>query len=157
MIIKKRNDFALAVVFLLGSAFLYQQTYLIRKVMVFSLGPLVFPRFLLGSIFVLALCMLFQSIDFHAAAGAAPAGAPRTPDQRKATVLRLSLIGLLLAYLLALPYVGYVVSTILFLFLGMMLLGHRTPKQLALYAAIAVALTLSLQYVFGTLLKLFLP
>lgn len=156
MTIKKRNDFILATVFLLGSVFFYGQTYEIREVMYFSLGPLVFPRIVLGIMFVLSASMLIQNVEFRRSAEPR-AKTDKAPWNAKATWLRLGLIGLLLAYLVTLPYLGYTGTTIAFLFLGMSLLGVRTVKSLAVYAALAVIVTLSLQYLFGHVLKLFLP
>lgn len=157
MVIKKRNEFILAVLFMLWSGFFYQQTYAIRKVMAFSLGPLVFPRIILGVMFVLSLCLLFQNIGFGATEPASTPKIAKSAAQRQATVFRLALVGLLFVYLLALPHAGYVPSTMAFLFLGMALLGLRTPRQLAMYAVISAAVTLALQFLFGSLLKLFLP
>ena len=156
MTIKKRNDFILAIVFLLGSVFFYAQTYEIREIMFFSLGPLVFPRIVLGVMFVLSACMLIQNVAFGG--NAEPqAKAEKRPWDVKTTCLRLSLIGLMLAYLIALPYLGYTGTTIVFLFLGMLLLGKRTAKSMAAYVVLSVVVTLSLQYLFGNVLKLFLP
>jgi putative tricarboxylic transport membrane protein len=113
-----------------------------------------FPRLLIGVLAVLSIVLLCQSVKFKAAQ--AP-GAARTPVDGNAIVLRWALVGLTAVYLCLLPLLGYLYATIPFLFAGMSLLGPVRRRNLAIYAVTSVAITLALQFIFATLLKLFLP
>ncbi len=153
MRIRKYNDFFLALLLLLGAGFFYCQTWFIREVMSFSMGPLIFPRVILALIALLSLAVMAQSVDFSGAA----AGRPEAPSRLSFCPERAATIGLLIAYVLVLPHLGYRTATIAFLILCMLLLGKRTPAAAAGYAALSAGVALSLEYVFGRLLQLFLP
>lgn len=48
-------------------------------------------------------------------------------------------------------------ATMPFLFASMVFLGRRGIKEVLLYAALSVGMTVLLKFIFGTLLKFFLP
>lgn len=153
--IAKPKDFCMAVMLLILAALLYARSNVINTGVEHALGPMFFPRLLLFCIGGLSLVLLVQSLRRPQGA-ARPAGAkPRA--ESGARVLQWIFVGLFLLYLLALPFFGYLAATLGFLLAGMLLLGPRTPRSLALYAGVAVAVTLGLQYVFSDLLHLFLP
>ena len=66
-------------------------------------------------------------------------------------------VALLLAYLLVLPWAGYLAATIPFLFCSMLFLGPRAPKNIVTYAVLSTGMSLLLKFIFGNLLKFFLP
>lgn len=172
MHIRNRGDGALAAILFLGSVFLFYETWQIREIFSYSFGPRVFPRIILGLMALLSACLFAQSLGpgqppghgrgqacDHASQRAAAPSRKRDetgPASREA-LLRAGLIILLSAYIVALPYVGYTAATMPFLFAGMVFLGRRVPKALLLYAVLSVGITLLLKFIFGTLLKFFLP
>ncbi len=156
MHIRKRSDCLLAVIIFLGAVFFYYETYQIREVFSYSFGPRVFPRIVLALTALLAVCLFIQSLGTAPAAhGAKEAGEPHA--FRQGLRLRGGVTLLLLAYLLALPWAGYLAATIPFLFCCMLFLGPRRPKNILLYASLAAGMSLLLKFIFGTLLKFFLP
>lgn len=165
MQIRNRGDAALAALLFFGSVFLFCQTWQIREIFSYSFGPRVFPRIILGLTALLSACLFAQSLGPGASPGPVlDRGAAHSrkqaetgPDVREAARLRAGLILLLLAYILALPYAGYAGATMPFLFAGMAFLGRRHVKAVALYAVLSVGMTLLLKFIFGTLLKFFLP
>lgn len=64
---------------------------------------------------------------------------------------------LTLAYVLALRELGFVISTIAFLFVIMTYLSRRTKKDLAYIGVITLVYTVTVHYIFQSLLKIFLP
>jgi len=151
MIIKKAGDFWMSLVLLGLSAVLYHQSLQIDDLGFLELGPTVFPSFFIGVLAALSLLLLFGSISLK--------GEREVSGKvdRKVFLMRGVFYGMLIVYLVVMPYVGYIVSTALFLFCGMVLLGRRTAKDLALYAVISAVGTGVLYALFGVLLKLFLP
>jgi len=156
MTIKKTEELTLSLICMAGAAYLFGYSYTMPHYTYFSIGPLLFPRIILGAIFVLSTCLAWHNVDFT---GRSKPAAPAKPDpaKRQGSILRAGVIILLLVYLVVLPYAGYRAATMVFLFVNMAFLGPRTKKMLGLYAVIAVITTLSMQYLFGTVLKLFLP
>ncbi|QGY41837.1 hypothetical protein GM415_17485 [Pseudodesulfovibrio cashew] len=150
----KTGDLFMGVVLFGLSIALYIQTGNINTAMIYALGPVFFPKILIYSLGVLSLVLMYQSVDFTGKKNWCKAVAKFDANTM---VLRWLLVGLTLLYLFLLPIISYVFATIPFLFLAMCLLGPRTPKKLITYGITSVAVTLALQYIFATLLKLFLP
>jgi hypothetical protein len=150
----KTGDLLMALAMLALSVALYIQSGEIDTTMIYALGPVFFPKILIGILAVLSLVLLYQSVDLTGRKGWCQ---PVKKATANAFVLRWSLVALVLVYLVVLPLAGYVYATIPFLFAGMCLLGPLKPKDLAIYAVTSVAVALGLQYIFATLLKLFLP
>ena len=157
--------------------FLFYETWQIRDIFSYSFGPRVFPRIILGCMALLSACLFVQSLGPGPSPHDAQAQIPARPSNRNGNLtaahsrntaetdrscrealrLRAGMIILLLAYIIALPYVGYAAATMPFLFAGMVFLGRRGVQQVLLYAVLSVGMTLLLKFIFGTLLKFFLP
>lgn len=152
MHIAKKKDFYSALTILLLVGICFVESRRIDPGINFALGPLFFPHILLSLITVFSCLLLAGSIK-----GGAALAAERQPLDVKTVVSRVVILGLTALYLLALPLLGYIPCTVAFLLICMIFLGRRTPRDLALYAGVAAAITLGLQYIFGSLLHLFLP
>ena len=156
MRIRNMSDFLLGTALLLIAAFLYHETYFFREVHSFSFGPRVFPRVVLGITGLYSFILILQSLAFGGTS-------EETKQEDKGEIdfsvlaMRVGLIILLGVYIATVSTVGYVLGTFAFLFLAMLLLGKRTPKHLLLYAVIAIIFSNALAYIFGTLLRFFLP
>jgi len=150
----KTGDLIMGLILLGFSIALYIQTGNIDTTMVYALGPVFFPKLLIYLLGILSLVLMYQSMDFTGEKKWCTSA--RTVDLNT-VLLRWLLVGLVLIYLFLLPLIGYMFATMPFLFLAMCLLGPLKPKNLIIYGITSVAVTLGLQYIFGTLLKLFLP
>lgn len=150
----KTGDLFMGLALLGFSVALYIQTGNIDTTMVYALGPVFFPKLLIYMLGILSLLLMYQSVDITGKKNWCKSA--RAVDYNS-VLLRWLLVGMVLVYLFLLPVIGYVYATMPFLFLAMCLLGPLKPKNLAVYGITAVAVTLGLQYIFATLLKLFLP
>ncbi|WP_419784890.1 tripartite tricarboxylate transporter TctB family protein [Pseudodesulfovibrio sp.] len=150
----KTGDMLMALILFAVSIALYIQTGNIDTTMVYAMGPVFFPKILIYLLGLLSLLLMFQSVDFT---GKKNWCKSTKKVDYNTVLLRWLLVGLVLLYLFLLPILTYVYATMPFLFLAMCLLGPVKPKNLVLYAIVSVAVTLGLQYIFATLLKLFLP
>ncbi|WP_461208761.1 tripartite tricarboxylate transporter TctB family protein [Desulfocurvus sp. DL9XJH121] len=154
----KTGDFVMALVLLLFGALLYQRCCALRPACLIAGGPVFFPKILVWIMGLLSLVLIYQSISRP--------GAPATCEEKKTVkpavdwrtlALRWSLVGLVMVYLLVMPWLGYIPSTVLFLIVSMCLLGPTKPKNLVIYALVSGIVTSILYYVFGVLLTVFLP
>ena len=150
----KTGDLTMGLALLGVSVALYIQTGNIDTTMIYALGPVFFPKLLVYLLGLLSLLLMFQSIDFTGSKNWCKV--ERQVDYN-IVLLRWSLVALVMVYLFILPVIGYVYATMPFLFLAMCLLGPLQPKKVLTYGIVSVAVTLGLQYIFATLLKLFLP
>lgn len=150
----KTGDLFMGLALLGFSVALYIQTGNIDTTMVYALGPVFFPKLLIYMLGILSLLLMYQSVDITGKKNWCKSA--RAVDYNS-VLLRWLLVGMVLVYLFLLPVIGYVYATMPFLFLAMCLLGPLKPKNLITYGITSVAVTLGLQYIFATLLKLFLP
>ncbi len=161
--IARPKDFCMAVVLLALAGFLYDDITSMNLGAVHALGPAFFPKVLLYCIGGLSFVLLLQSLNLRkskAPAGAAascPADDDDEPVGKGAIIMQGAFTLLLLAYLFALPRVGYIWATMTFLFAGMLMLGPRKVKPCIIYIVVSAAVTFGLRFVFSTLLHLFLP
>lgn len=154
MHIASKKDFWSAITILMIMAICWQESHNIDTTLNFSLGPLFFPRILMGAIALSSLFLLIRSIGFACASARARSGAQL---DYAAICWRIFLLTLTFFYILALPYAGYTPCTLIFLFATMCCLGKRKLVNLVIYAIIAAVMTFGLYWIFSDLLHLFLP
>ncbi|MDL5362178.1 tripartite tricarboxylate transporter TctB family protein [Halalkalicoccus sp. NIPERK01] len=108
-------------------------------------GPAFYPRVIAGLIALFAVVQLVRSL----------AGDPRAHEITLGSTRRVVGVAVgVLAYVLLLPWLGFVVATALFLVVGMRYSGVDSPLRIGV---VAVGLTLGLHYVFGVFLRIPLP
>ncbi len=154
MTVKKPADLIASLVLMAVTGTLYYQSLGIEVAVENAGGPRFFPLILIATLGLLSLALACQSLG-------------RAEDESEsggkgiaingALLMQVALVAMLAAYLVIMPLIGYVPSTIAFLIGGMGLLGGRTPKDIALYAVVSAVSAGILYYIFGELLYLFLP
>jgi putative tricarboxylic transport membrane protein len=153
MTVKKPADLATAVVLLIGVGFVYKESLKIDTSLNYALGPLFFPYLLMAAIALLSAALALQSVSFRGTGGTARSG----PGISGSLIMQAALIVSLVVYLVVLPVLGYIPATILFLSGSMILLSNRKPGTVAVAVGAAVVVTVSLWFLFGKILLLFLP
>lgn len=105
-------------------------------------GPAVYPQLILG---LIAFCAVAIMASRPEAEG---------EQQARSWKIVLGVFGSLVAYVFCLQFIGYIVSTSIFLVLTLILAGERRWGVAALYAA---GLSLGLYFIFSTYLSVSLP
>lgn len=154
MHIVNKKDFITGIAILLIMAGFYLESKRIDLMGAAGLGPLFFPYLMMFLLSLLSLALLFKSVSFQAPAVSAPAPAAakagRTPEQ---TVF----IVMFFAYLLALPFAGYLPATLVYLIANMVYLGKKETKWYVIYAVTTAGVTALIYYIFAKVMLLFLP
>ena len=153
MTVKKPADLMASLVIFAAVGAMLHQSRQIEVTTVHAYGPNFFPGMLMAVLALLAACLAWHSIDFSGKREAAV----QVRINKSVLFLQCAFVAALIAYLIVMPLIGYVPSTLLFLFSTMALLGERKPKDLAFYALLACVITGVLYYIFAELLLLFLP
>ena len=156
MSIRDKKDFYASLVLLLVCSLLLRSLSTINVSIEYALGPIFFPRIVLGVILVMAAILFLKSIKFEAMPSTAKCAEPKKPLPIE-VFYQLGTVGLLALYLFFLPIFGYVPSTIVFLFITILMLGPKTKKGIAIYLVVAMTVAFLLHYIFASVLKLFLP
>lgn len=128
------RDTITAIVLLLVCGAFFWQTFYIRDIPFSTMGSEVWPRFALTLMFILVAVYLVQSIATPPAEGER-----RSPRAwLKSYSSAICCFGMFFLFLLALPYLGMLVSGTLFVFLTQGIIGRRDRRSLLLHAVIAI-------------------
>ena len=155
MSIRNTKDFYASAALLAFCPLMYWETYNIDMSIVYALGSTFFPRIIIVFMFIMSALLFVKSVDFKAAQAAKSVEA-RKPLPRE-VLYQFGAVALLALYLFALPRVGYVLATIVFVFITILMLGPKTKKDIAIYLGVALFVAFFLEYIFAKVLKLFLP
>lgn len=142
----RRADLLTGVALLTLAAIYYAQSlHIVRGFASDRLGPAFFPRLLAGTLTVLAIILIVR-------AGSGRSDPAPLPQTRTAQLA--SLIGLLVAYAVLMPHVGFLIATPVLLGAVVWLLGLRAWGALV---GTALGMTAALYFLFGRALHVLLP
>lgn len=129
------RDTVTAVVLLLFCGLLFRQTFFVRKVPFSIMGSEVWPRFILVVLFLLLVIYLFRSL-----ASPPPDSLTNRPLKVWIEMYRNPLwcFGMFFLFLISLPYLGMLISGILFVFITQTIIGSRDKRSLILHALVSV-------------------
>jgi len=148
------RDAITGLVVLAASLALYGATLGLEQSPLVPIGPAFYPRIVLGITAALAAVLVAADVLVRRRAGAAPS--PPRPKLRYAMVaVMFALFG---AYVLALPYAGFRVST--FAFVVAMQAALEPPhgmRRWAIVAIVALVATAGTYYTFDSYLQVLLP
>jgi putative tricarboxylic transport membrane protein len=129
------RDTVTAVLLLLFCGLLFQQTFFVRKVPFSIMGSEVWPRVILTALFFLLLIYLFKSLITPPKNTAEKRPLKVWIEMYRNPVLCFVMFFL---FLLILPYLGMLISGILFVFITQTLIGSRDKRSLILHALVSV-------------------
>ncbi len=145
---RRRNIIAAVVLLALGLGYGFLTTGLPLRTLPNTPDPSFFPWINTAVLLALAAALLVQGLFFTAEGGAEAA---RTPARRHLPVLWV--LAAFVAYLLALPPLGFVVATVPFFAVLMVAYGERRALWLAAGAlGVPILLFVVFRYGFGVLL-----
>lgn len=158
-----KQDKAIGLLLIVFSGFMYYQADKLPSPMFDTLGADVFPKivFVLLAIggAILSAGQFFK--ECKTTGGRDADGGAQKPKSsgRRIGFYAFVIIGFLffLLYVILMRYLGYLISTLLFLPVFMWVLSPRTKRTALIILLTALGLTFSLQYTFTNLLKVYLP
>lgn len=106
-------------------------------------GPVFFPRILLGVMLFLSVAVTIQGFN-----------QPSAPITRQQLLLVFAVVGLTGVYILSITAVGFLISTVVFVFALPWLLGYR---NLLVIGAVTGLYPIAVWYVFEKIFKIILP
>jgi hypothetical protein len=142
---------------LAASLFLFGATLGLERNPLVPVGPDFYPRLVLGV--TAAMALLLVAIDVAARRKLRLAAAPPAPPpERRNYALVLISFAIFAAYVIALPWLGFRVATLVFVVaLQAVLDKPRSPRRWATVAIVAAATMLATYYVFESYLQVLLP
>lgn len=157
MFFKKYGDIVVSVFFMVLSAAMMVMAKMLPKSKVMEIGPDFMPMVIGVITFILGAILLISSIrNFKATAAEAAAAGPDDSDYKRV----LSSFILVLAYVFLMRPVGFLLTTLVYLFLQMLVLApndKRSKKDIIQLLIIGVVFTLAVFFLFRYGFKIVLP
>lgn len=138
----------------IGGIFLHESRFVAEKKGVQTFSSAFFPRLIIYMLIFLSIMLLIKSFLNSS---------KRTSRGTFSSFLREHwrvpfMFGWFIVYLILMPAIGFIPSTIIFLLLGFLVLNTSfVPKRLLLYIPLSLALTFAIHFVFEKKLSIMLP
>lgn len=143
--ILKNSKFIEGILIALTSLFFIGESLKLHNGKSWALSPALFPLIITVSILFFSISLIIKSLKEEDIAF----------DLKRGEIIKLGLIILIsFLYLIILPKLNFLYSTIIYLFLFLIILGERKWWMLV---AMSIITPLSIQYIFGNLLNVLLP
>lgn len=155
MFFKKYGDIVVGVFFMVLGVVLFVAAAALPKSAVMDIGPDFMPKVTAILVFVLALALTIQSVLGLKDKEIDPDSIPKCDYKRV-----ISSIILVLIYVFAMRPVGFIVTTLVFLPLQMLVLSpndQRGPKNIAILVVIDVIFTMAVYFLFRYGFMIMLP
>ncbi len=147
------RDTVVAVFLLLFCGVFFAASLRVEQTTYATIGAEVWPQLIITLLFVLSAVYLFQSVR-------QPSRSPdKTPRPGFLARYRNAIwcYGLFLAFLLTLDIFGMLLGGVLFVFAALTALGERTPRTIAIHAAVAIVSVGAMWAIFTYALRVILP
>jgi hypothetical protein len=152
---KKRTDIYSSLIILAGCVAFWVQTLKFEPKMPGDVGSGLFPQIVLACI--IAMCLLKILLAFCNKDEAYAKPMPKKDSDMFRGILSILLLG---AYAFLFKKVGFLLTSVFYLFFQLLLLSNKTrrsKKYILLYVAISVLLPVIIQIFFVNVLRLMLP
>ncbi len=130
------------------------ETRKIQALGIMEFGPKVMPRLMAGALLIVGASILIPALLRLRHASAAPVGAAPPAIDHRRVALTAALITL---YVFALRPLGFLVTTVLYLFGQFLVLGGVVKRRLPVYGLLALAVAFGIYYLFYGAFKVLLP
>jgi hypothetical protein len=140
-------------IIIIAVVMLYQTTN-IRALGIMDFGPELIPRMLSTALLLAGIGIFCTGLSANR--GKRANGNSETKDLTDYRRTALT-AGLITFYIGALQFIGFIITTVLYLFFQFMVLGGTAKKKMPLYAALAVSFTFGIYYLFYSVFSVLLP
>lgn len=143
---------------LAASLFLFWSTLGLERHPMVPVGPGFYPQLVLGITAVMALALLAWDLYVQRRRRTAPVAAAAVATEPRNYRLVLITFGIFALYVVALPWLGFRLATLVFIVaMQVVLEPPASPRRWILVAAVALATTIATYLVFEQYLKVLLP
>ncbi len=151
-----KKDAVIALVLIAVGALFYWETFNIPQLDYASIGSEVWPRVILVPLILLSVVYLVQALRGHyRSESSRPAGGPLALLSRYRNPI--ACFAIFFVFLLTVDYLGMLIGGSALVFGLLTVLGHRTPKWVAVHALVAVGSVGTVWALFTFGLRAYLP
>ncbi|MGM0853438.1 MAG: tripartite tricarboxylate transporter TctB family protein [Bacillota bacterium] len=162
--IRLNKDLFASVFLMIFSAVMYAASNSIKKLTVSKIGADFAPKLVAIGIFILSIFYLINSVkQLKGSSGVKPmemeTGAKKDQEGKKkvSPLSVIATIGLLVLYIALLPIIGFLITTVVYLFAQMYLLADKKERKIPLFLVTSVVTSVFVYFVFKSVFFLMLP
>lgn len=166
---RKYEGMAIGIFLITLSIFMYINTFSIKKLTETSIGSQFVPQLVAGGIFLCSVILVatewkkIKQVSEESAKLTAEAAKPVEANENAEEIEPANYksvtatVGLIIGYIVLLPYLGFSIMTALYLILQMLILTERSKWKIGKFAIISVATSLFIYYIFRSVFHVMLP
>jgi len=161
---KLNKDLFASAFFIVFSIVMYIASNSIIKLTVSKVGADFVPKLVAIGMLILSVFYLIQSIKkqirlkHEVDTNASVEKENDTEEKKKISPLSvLATVGLLVLYIVLLPYIGFLITTTVYLFFQMYLLAAKTERKIPLFVVISIITSVFIYFIFKYVFYLMLP
>ena len=147
----KQRDISCSVIFLLFGAGMMYLSFGVKRMIQSDVGSGFVPRFVAACIIIAALAKLVLTLMNKSTS------ANKKESKESDLVGGLGTVGLMAAYVFCFESVGFLLSSMVYLFAQILLMSTKENRKPILFAAIAILLPLAVDILFVFIIKMPLP
>jgi putative tricarboxylic transport membrane protein len=158
--IRLSKDVYASAFLILASIVMYIASNSIKKLTVSKIGADFAPKLVAIAILILSILYLINSIKQLKSPKAEAAVEENTEVAEKKKVSPLSVlatVGLLFLYIALLPYIGFLITTAIYLFAQMYLLAEKKQRKIWLFLVVSIITSVFVYFIFKSVFYLQLP
>jgi putative tricarboxylic transport membrane protein len=162
--IRINKDIVASAFLILFSAVMFAASNNIMKLTVSKVGADFAPKLVATGIFILSVFYLINSIKQLKGSGGEEAGElEQGADEEKKEKKKISpmsvlaTVGLLVLYVALLPAIGFLITTVVYLFVQMYLLADKKERKIPLFLVTSVVTSVFVYFIFKSVFHLMLP
>ncbi|MFD2212654.1 tripartite tricarboxylate transporter TctB family protein [Metabacillus endolithicus] len=158
------KDIYASVFFIVFSIVMFIASNSIIKLTVSRLGADFAPKLVAVGIFILSIFYLITSLkkqkqdNNQAVSKKTEEEKGSTNEKKKISPLSVLLtVGLLVLYVVLMPTIGFLITTVVYLFFQMYFLAAKSERRIPLFVGISIVTSVSVYYLFKSVFYLMLP
>jgi putative tricarboxylic transport membrane protein len=166
-LVSKYMDIYSGLFLLVVSVLMFVATFSFEALTTTRVGPDFMPKIIAGLIAVFSILIVVSGFNKLKAIKNVDASTDVVIDknaenfdmeEEKASYTPvLMTLGIMVGYILLMPYIGFLIMTALYLFVQMMILSHKTNRKNGLFIIISVISSVTIYYVFKSIFYVMLP
>ena len=160
--VAKYEDVFSGVLLLIVSVIMFFTAYSFEALTVSLIGPAFMPQIIAVIMAIFSVVIAVNGFKKSKAAGGEidmPASVEEELiiTEKKSYKPVLISLALMIAYVVLLPYIGFLIMTVIYIFLQMLILSHVTHRKIWLFLLISIITSATIYYLFRNVFYVMLP
>lgn len=159
--VPKIRDVQAGIVLLFVSVIMFSATLSFKKLTTSLVGPAFMPQVIAGLIALMSIAIIVQGVKSVKASRAEKSSTDAVVEEKpkeEVTYRPVILTFVLMAvYVAVMPFVGFLITTAVYMFIQMMILSDKPERKWLLFVVVSLVASATIYYVFRNVFYVMLP